>query len=304
MARKSNKKNNKLVKILTVLIPLIIIFVSGVIEMNKKGEPDSPVVGETAVEDEFAVHFIDVGQGDCILIQSGDKNMLIDAGENGNEQQVLDYLDECAVDEFEYIVATHPHSDHIGGLAEVIEDSKVLNIIMPRLTKDNTPTTVTYEKLLTAAKGSGARVISAVPGNIYSLGDAEFQILSPFEQDDNLNNMSVAVRLTYQGRSFLFTGDAEKAVEKQLLKSDYDLSADVFKLGHHGSSTSNTADFFEAVNPDYVVICCGEDNKYGHPHREVMDLIYDMDPACYRTDEDGSIIFTVSNNMIEVFTEK
>lgn len=303
MARRKNARNSKtLTTIITVIILLVIALTSGKLDLPWSNEDgNEPAVMQSG---DFAVHFVDVGQGDCVLIQSGDKNMLIDAGENGNEQTVLDYLDKYGADEFEYIVATHPHSDHIGGLAEVIDASSVSNIIMPRLSKSNTPTTVTYEKMLKAAKNSGSRIIAAVPGNIYSLGDAEFEILAPFEQDENLNNMSVVVKLTYQGRSFLFTGDAEKSVEKQLLSADYDLSADVYKLAHHGSSTSNTVAFLEAVNPDYVVISCGEDNDYGHPHREVMEAVYDLQPACYRTDEDGSVIFTVANNVIEVYTEK
>ena len=304
MARRKNAKNNKtLTSIITIVILLIIVLASGKVELPF-AESDTSGGGTNAATGEFAVHFIDVGQGDCILVQSGDKNMLIDAGENGNEQTVLDYLDKYSVDSFEYIVATHPHSDHIGGLAEVIEDSTVSNIIMPRLSQENIPTTATYEKLLETVQASGARVIAAVPGNIYSLGEAEFQVLTPFEQDDNLNNMSVAVRLTYEGRSFLFTGDAEKSVEKQLLNSGYDLSADVYKLAHHGSSTSNSVAFLEAVDPDYVVVSCGEDNSYGHPHTEVMEAVYDLEPACYRTDTDGSIVFTVNNNMIEVSAEK
>lgn len=303
MARRKNKKNNKtLTTVVTIIVLLFIALTSGKLDMPWKSEnTNEPTVSQSG---DFAVHFVDIGQGDCVLIQSGDKNMLIDAGENGNEETVLAYLDKYSVDEFEYIVATHPHSDHIGGLPEVIDATKVANVIMPRLSNENTPTTATYEKFLKAVKNSGARVVAAVPGNVYSLGGAEFEIFAPSQQDENLNNMSVVVKLTYQGKSFLFTGDAEKTVEKQLLKSVYDLSADVYKLGHHGSSTSNTVDFLETVNPDYVVISCGEDNDYGHPHREVMEAVYDLGSACFRTDEDGSVIFTVANNTIEVFTEK
>ena len=299
MAGKRNAKNKTVSSLVTVIVLLIIVLLSGKVDLPLFNEetPDN-------ISSDFAVHFIDVGQGDCVLIQSGGKNMLIDAGENGNEQTVLDYLDKYNADTFEYIVATHPHSDHIGGLAEVIEASTVSNIIMPRLSQENTPTTMTYEKLLTAAKDSGARIIAAVPGNVYSVGGAEFEIFAPSEQDDNLNNMSVVVKLTYQGRSFLFTGDAEKQVEKQLLNSEYDLSADVLKLGHHGSSTSNTLAFLNEVNPAYAVICCGENNDYGHPHREVIEAVYDLEIPVYRTDEDGSVVFTVANNTVEVYTEK
>ncbi len=307
MAQK--KQNAKIKKFLLGLAVLAVLTVVGLATGELTPEE---LMGETttnadiaAVADsDFAVHFVDVGQGDCILIESGGKTMLIDAGENGNEEAVFAYLKQQKVESFDYIVATHPHSDHIGGMYEVMSDYPVKNVIMPRLSKNNTPTTVTYEKMLKAAKASDAKVIAAVPGNIYSLGGAEFQILAPFKQDENMNNMSVAVKLTYQGRSFLFTGDAETDVEEQMLGSEYDLSADVFKLGHHGSTTSNSEEFLRAVNPDYAVICCGEDNSYGHPHREIMDLVYDMELSVYRTDKDGSVVFTVENNEIKVAAEK
>ncbi len=306
MAQK--KKSTKTIKFIIGIIVIVVVTIAGL----KTGELSLPgLSGESADADilsddesDFAVHFVDVGQGDCILIESGEMNMLIDAGENGEEEAVLAYLNEQEINEFEYIIATHPHSDHIGGMYEVISEYPVNNVIMPRLTKENTPTTVTYEKMLKAVKASGARVIAAVPGNVYSLGEAEFQVLAPFEQDENMNNMSVVVKLTYQGRSFLLAGDAETEIEKQMLSADYDLTADVLKLSHHGSSTSNSKAFLQAVNPDYAVISCGEGNSYGHPHRETMDTVYDMGLSVYRTDEDGDIVFTVKNNQIKAVTKK
>ncbi len=304
MARK--KQNAKFQKLIFGVVVLVVLTVIGLATGNITPED---ITGESTAaadvsESDFTVHFVDVGQGDCILIKSGEYTMLIDAGENGNEEKVLSYLEEHGVEKFDYIIATHPHSDHIGGLYEVISEYAVDNVIMPRLTEENTPTTVTYEKLLKAVKASEARVIAAVPGNIYSLGKAEFQILAPFEQDDNLNNMSVCVKLTYQGKSFLFTGDAETSVEKQMLNSDVDLSADVLKLAHHGSSTSNSVNFLQAVNPEILVISVGEDNSYGHPHTEIMERVYELDVPIYRTDEDGSVVIAVENNEIKVATEK
>lgn len=306
MARKTkNAKTKKLIIYVAVFVAIAVIgLITGELKPAELlGKPaDNDIVA--AAESDFSVHFVDVGQGDCILIESGDKNMLIDAGENGSEEAVLEYLEQQKIKEFDFVVATHPHSDHIGGLSEVISEYPVKNVIMPRLSKENTPTTVTYEKMLKAVKESGARVLAAVPGNVYSLDEAEFQIIAPFEQDENLNNMSVGIKLTYQGKSFLFTGDAEKAVEKQMMNSEYDLSADVFKLAHHGSSTSNSKAFLQAAAPDYAVISCGEDNSYGHPHREIVDLLYDLDMYVYRTDRDGSVVFTVNNNELKVVTEK
>ena len=238
----------------------------------------------------FSVHFIDVGQGDCTLIKTDKGNMLIDAGENGYETTVLNYLEEHGVAELEYFVATHPHSDHIGGAAEVVSGLTVKNVIIPKLSASNTPSTKTYEKMFLAIQDSGARVISAKPGAKYSFGDVEFTVLSPFKQDENLNNMSVTLKLTYGSHSFMFTGDAEKEVEKQLLDSGYDLRADVYKLAHHGSTTSNSVKFFDAVNPEIAVISYGVDNSYGHPHDEIIDMLEEKNVTYYTTAESGNVI--------------
>lgn len=238
----------------------------------------------------FSVHFIDVGQGDCTLIKTENGNMLIDAGENGYETTVLNYLEEHGVADLEYFVATHPHSDHIGGAAEVVSGLTVKNVIIPKLSATNTPSTKTYEKMLLAIRDSGARVISAKSGAKYSFGDVEFTVLSPFKQDENLNNMSVTLKLTYGSHSFMFTGDAEKEVEKQLLDSGYDLRADVYKLAHHGSITSNSVKFFDAVNPEIAVISYGVDNSYGHPHDEIIDMLEEKNVTYYTTAESGNVI--------------
>lgn len=287
--RKNTKSNRFLPTSIILLIAALICALVGKLDLLEA----SPV--NVGYED-FAVHFVDVGQGDCVLVTSSQGNMLIDAGENGNEAKVISYLHDNGVESLDYVVATHPHSDHIGGMAEVIEEFEIKNVIMPKLSKANTPTTVTYEKMLTAIQNSGARVIAAKPNSSYTLGDVAFEVLAPFEQDKNLNNMSVVIRLTYGGHSFLFSGDAEKAVEKQLLKSGCDLSAEVYKLAHHGSSTSNSKAFVEAIDPDIAVISCGADNSYGHPHSEIVDLLKSEGIAYYRTDEAGSIVIGVDEN--------
>ncbi len=250
----------------------------------------------------FSVHFIDVGQGDCSLIKTDKGNMLIDAGENGNENYVLNYLKKHGVTELEYFVATHPHSDHIGGAAEVLDNIKVKNIIMPNISESNLPNTKTYENMLTSIKESGAKVIAAKPGKTYTFGDVSFTVLAPFEQDENLNNMSVALKLSCGEYSFMFTGDAEKEVEEQILNGGADLSADVFKLAHHGSSTSNTIEFLEAVSPEYAVISCSADNKYGHPHDETIDSLEKLGIDYYSTYKSGNIIFGIDESGLNVYT--
>ncbi|MBR4051165.1 MAG: MBL fold metallo-hydrolase [Clostridia bacterium] len=299
--RKNGAKNKKLiVSILTVIVVLVLSLFSE--QLKPLFEPLE--VSNAKIDSEFSVHFINVGQGDCTLIKTPDGNMLIDAGENGYETTVLDYLEAQGVDSLKYLVATHPHSDHIGGVAEVLDAVPTENIIMPRLSKTNTPTTVTYEKMLTAIKNSGAKVISAKPGNEYSCGGAEFTVLAPFEQDENLNNMSVVLKLTYKGYSFIFSGDAEKDVENRILKEGYDISADVYKGAHHGSSTSNSKKFVRAINPTYAVLSYEEGNSYGHPHKETVYLFNEEGITYYSTADYGTIVFTVDNSILDILTVK
>lgn len=299
--RKSASKNKKLIiSILTAILVLVLTLFSE--QLKPLFEPIE--ADGTKIDSEFSVHFINVGQGDCTLIKTPEGNMLIDAGENGYEPTVLEYLQAQGVDSLEYLVATHPHSDHIGGVAEILDTVPTENIIMPRLSKSNTPTTATYEKMLTAIKNSTAKVLSAKPGNEYSFGGAEFTVLAPFGQDENLNNMSVVLKLTYKGYSFVFSGDAEKDVEKQILKAGYDISADVYKGAHHGSSTSNSRNFVKAINPTYAVLSYEQDNSYGHPHKETVDLFNKEGIVYYSTADYGTIVFTVDNNVLDVLAIK
>lgn len=244
----------------------------------------------------FSVHFIDVGQGDCELILDHGKALLIDAGEADEADTVISYLRRQKVETIDYLVATHPHSDHIGALPAVIRAFAVKNVILPRLSQENTPTTYYYEQLLTAVKNSGARVIAAKPGAAYALGEGKFTVLAPMKQDEELNNMSVVLRLTYLEKGFLFTGDAEAPVEEQLLASHADLSCDVLKLGHHGSATSNTEPFLTAASPQYAVAECGYQNSYGHPHRETVALCRALGIELLRTDKHGNVVFLVADD--------
>ncbi len=252
----------------------------------------------------LSVHFIDVGQGDCIFIKLGDSTMLIDSGEKNNDEKIIKYLRNNGVVKIDYIVTTHPHSDHIGAMPSIIENFNVKNIIMPRLSEQNMPTTKGYENFLIAVKNSGANVIAATPFNEYELRDANFAILSPANQSKNLNNMSIVIKLSFGDTSFLFTGDAESQIEQELLSSGYDIRSNVLKLGHHGSNTSNTERFLQAVNPSFSIISCGKDNSYGHPHEEVVELLNKYDINYKRTDENGTIVVGSDGSNLTYITER
>lgn len=246
---------------------------------------------------QLRVHFIDVGQGDSILIEADNRYMLIDAGERDKGTVVIDYLENIGVKKLDYVIATHPHSDHIGGLADVIKHFSIGKIIMPNAVH----TSKTYENLLDIIADKGLKITKAVVGNKYDLADASFTILAPSGSEySSLNNYSVAIKLQNGNNSFVFTGDAEVQSENEMLKTGIDLDADVLKLGHHGSSTSNSDKFLDAVTPDMAVISVGEGNQYGHPDDEVLQAMKDRNIKLYRTDEQGTIIIESDGNKITV----
>lgn len=257
-----------------------------------------------AAQQPLSVHYIDVGQGDSILIKAGDFNVLIDAGERGNGDKIVAYLAAQGIQRLDYVIATHPHSDHIGSMAEVLEEIPAEHVILPELSRENTPTTQVYEELLRAVSASGAQTIAAKPGETYAGKQAVLTVLSPWRQDDNLNNMSVVVRLDFGSTSFLFTGDAETPVENDLLERGLDVHADVLKVGHHGSDTSTGTDFLARVQPSFCVISCGKGNDYGHPNEETLEKLEKRGITPFRTDEDGTIVIGSDGSTLYCATEK
>ena len=235
------------------------------------------------------VHFIDVGQGDSVFITQGEHHMLIDAGENDCGTKVQSYLQANNVSTLDYVVGTHPDSDHIGGLDVIIYKFQCENILMPDFSKD----TKTYEDVITTVNQKGYTIKNPVAGETFYLGDATVTVLAPqagADYGDDANNYSIALKVTYGETSFVFTGDCEEEAEEDMVASGMDLKADVMKAGHHGSNTSNTIEMLQAVAPKAVVISCGENNEYGHPRAEVLNNLRAMGIQVYRTDEQGTIV--------------
>lgn len=246
------------------------------------------------------VHFIDVGQGDSILIQSEDQYMLIDAGERNKSNIVIDYLESIGVKKLDYLIGTHPHSDHIGGLADVIRHFDIGKIIMPNVVH----TTKTFENVLDAISDKSLRITKPIIGNEFTIGSATFTIIAPNSPDyNNLNNYSVGIKLINGANSFVFTGDAEVLSENEMLNNGLNLDADVLKLGHHGSITSSSDSFLDAVKPSLSIISVGEGNKYGHPHVEILQTHKDRNIQLYRTDKQGTIILESDGKTIAVNKE-
>lgn len=280
--KKTMKKNISL--IVAALVILIYFILNGTIEIpvSNIGDSNPKAVG-------LKVHFIDVGQADSILIQQEDFNMLVDAGNNNDSQLVLDYLKENGVKKLDYVVGTHPHEDHIGGLDKVIEEFDIEKVYMPKVTTN----TKTFEDVLNVIKKKGLKITSPTPGSEFKLGDAVCTVFGPNGKEyEDLNDYSIVIKVTYKDTSFLLTGDAEGICEKEMLSKGFDLSADVLKLGHHGSGSSTTKAFLDKVNPKYAIVSAEKGNDYGHPHKSTMDKLKSREIAVYRTDESGTIVCT------------
>lgn len=242
--------------------------------------------GKTPDADTMEVHFIDVGQGDSTLVMCGGHAMLIDAGDDSMGTAIQNYLQKRQIGKLDYLVLTHPDSDHIGGAPVIITKFKIDNVFVSNFEKDNR----TYQKLMEALDNKRFKYETPKVGSQYMLGSATITILAPNQEYDDPNNASVALLLQNGENRFLFTGDAQEEAEQDILENGIDILADVYKAGHHGSKTSTCEAFLEAVSPRYAVISCGEDNSFGHPHAETLNLFRKNGVSVYRTDESGSVI--------------
>lgn len=234
------------------------------------------------------VHFIDVGQADSILIKKGNESMLIDAGNNWDGDKIVKYLKEQNITKLKYLIGTHPHADHIGGMDTIIDNFEIEKIILPNVTTN----TKTFEDVLDSIIKKGLSITPAKAGSVYDLNGSEIRTLAPNAKEyGNLNNYSVVVKVTNGSNAFLFTGDAEEISEREMIgKYSNLLKSDVLKLGHHGSNTSTTQEFLDIVNPKYAVITVGKGNRYGHPDEEILNRLKIKGINLFRTDVDGNII--------------
>lgn len=287
-------------KIFKILFDILILLLCLVQTSCKTSLSFCEKVAKLVNSDLFIAHYIDVGQGDCAIIQCGGESMIIDSGEAEYSEKVIEYLNCINVSELDYAVATHPHSDHIGGFSKILNEIDTENIIMPNVTSDSKD----YDKLMDCVYENDINVIHAESGNSYSFGESSFAILAPENKDYiDINNYSVVIRFSYLQTSFLFTGDAEYLSEQDMLNSGHLLQADILKIGHHGSKSSTSSLFLQAVNPTIAVISVGA-NSYGHPHNTVLSLLKRTDTIYYCTLDFGCIVILSDGTGYRVVTEK
>lgn len=285
-------KNRKHKYLIISVIMILTAFVVATVIGNKNSEAPDWESGT------LAVHFIDVGQGDCSYIEFPDgKTMLIDAGEAEKGEKVAEYIKGRGAERIDFVIGTHPHSDHIGGLAQIITGFEIGEIYMPKVSHN----TKAFEDVLLAVKNKNKTISSPMAGDvIHQSKNLSVTVLSPAQKEyDSLNNYSFIVKVVYKDKSFLFTGDAENEV---LTTIKQDVNSDVLKVAHHGSSTSDDEEFMKRVSPEYAVISVGEGNRYGHPHREVKGLLESVNAKVYRTDQDGTIIFSTDGEDLDIIT--
>jgi competence protein ComEC len=249
----------------------------------------------TVVTGQLKVHFIDVGQADSILVQQGNSNMLIDAGNNEDAQTIKSYLDRQGVKSLDVVVGTHAHEDHIGSLDYIINSFKVGKVYFPK----QTATTKTFQDFVNTVKSKGLQLTAPTVGSTFSIGDATAVILAPNGTGyEDANDYSIVIKLTYGNTSFLLTGDAEAVSENQMLSKGLNLSSTVLKVGHHGSRSSTSPSFLNKVNPKFAVISVGKGNSYGHPTQDVMDRLRAKNIPVYRTDENGTVVATSNGSSV------
>lgn len=244
------------------------------------------------------IYYLDVGQADSILIDSNNEYMLIDGGNNNDGPLLVKYFQELGIKDIKYIVGTHPHEDHIGGIDEVINNFNINQIFIP----DAITTTKTFEDLLDSIERKNLTFTVPTINNTYTLGESIIKIIYTGTDTSDLNNSSIILKLTYKKTSYLFTGDATNITEKKILNKD--IKSDVLKIGHHGSKYSSTENFIKKINPKYAIISVGKGNKYGHPNIETINLLNKYNIKTYRTDELGTILLTSDGNNIEITSFK
>lgn len=289
------KKFKKLLSSSIVFIAIIIYTILGgdletVIETSNEEQNQGKI--EAVLNESLEVHFLDVGQADSILILTGDNAALIDAGNSSDGKYIVNYIKDLGIEKLNFVVGTHPHEDHIGGIDDVINSFDIEKYYMP----DVMTTTKTFENVLDALANKNLKYTVPKEGKTFNLGNAVFETIYVGNDTKDLNNTSIVLKMTFGNKSFLFTGDATDVSEQKMLNKN--IKSNVLKVGHHGSEYSTTDEFLKKVDPSISVISVGKDNKYGHPSKKTIDKLKDTE--IYRTDIDQTIIIKTDGNKLDI----
>lgn len=284
-----------------LLIPIVLIIAALLYRPVRNFlNPQEEIAPTQTVGSQLTVSYIDVGQGDATLIQKGNFHMLIDAGKNEKGTMVVEYLKKHGVQKLDVLVGTHPDSDHIGGLDDVLNEVSADTVYLPETSKE----TKTYREVMDVLGQNGKEAQMPEIGKEYRYDqNVLVRFLGPQRNYKDANNNSFVVQLAYGKNRFLFMGDAEEQEEEDIVEKKYDLECDVLKVGHHGSYTATSDVFLQESNPVYAVISAGAGNSYGHPHAATLAKLQDEDVQVYRTDQMGTIQAVSDGNQVRLQTE-
>ncbi len=299
----SSRKLNKFFNKLIILLIFLVIVIFGKEKFSKLAydyeENNNIKLTENISNNKIEIYFFDVGQADSILIKQANSTVLIDAGNNKDGDNLVNYIkDELNINHFDVVIGTHPHEDHIGGLDNIISEFDIDKIYLP----DAITTSKTFEDVIEAIENKEYKITIPKIGEKFSLNKMNFEILYTGTDENDLNKSSIVLKINYYNTNYLFMGDLPSSIEKELLEKN--ISSEVIKIGHHGSKYSSSLEFLKKVNPTYAIISVGKNNNYNHPSKETLEKLNNLNIKTYRTDEVGTIKLTSDGNSINIETIK
>lgn len=306
----ANTKNDQKKQLSKTIVTIALLLIAAVVAINQVGESNSSNTetqsnGQNSssevqkLQGELKLTMIDCGQADSFLLEQNGNTCLVDCGTRSTGKDVVKYLKDKGITKIDYLFGTHPHDDHMGGMYDVITNFEIGKVILPEI-KNGEVTTNWYLKLMKELKTGKYNLEYSQVGEIYNLGEATIRVIGPIWEVKNsdLNNYSIVLKVSFGEMDVIMTGDAEKEVEKAILSSGIDLDAEILKVGHHGSDTSTSEEFLDAISPDYALISAKLGNKYNHPVKETMENLKNREIPVYRTDENGTVVATITYNNV------